>query len=99
VAAAAQDDAVAEAQDRVRAEVEVGHEARGEGDLLADDAVGAEMDPGLAEDRAEREGESGTCSHGAEAVPAGVLGGDGGRPLQPGPARVDGALREAPPPG
>ncbi len=99
MAAAAEDHAVADAQDRLRTEVQVGHQARGEGDLLGDDAVGAEPDPGFTEDRAEREGQTGGFADGAEAVSRGALGRDGPVALHPGPGRVYGSLGEAPSPG
>lgn len=95
MAAAAEDDSVTDAQDRIRAEVEVGHQPGGQGDLFADDAVRPEVDPGFPEDRAEREGQPGAGAERAEAEPSRVGGGDGAGALHPGPARVHGPLRQA----
>lgn len=99
VAAAPEHDSVADAQDRLRAEVQVRHQTGGQGDLLADDAVGADMDPRLTEHRAQRKGQAAVRAQRAEAEAPRALGRDRAGALHPGPARVDGTLYEAAPPG
>jgi hypothetical protein len=99
MAAAPQHDPVADAQDRLRTEVQVGHEPRGQGHLLADDAVRADLDPRLPEHRAQRKRQPAVLTQRAEAEAPRVLGGDGARALHPGPARVHGTLDETAPPG
>ncbi len=95
VAAAAEDHTVADVQDRVGAEVEVGHESGGEGDLLGDDAEGADAYPGLAEDGALRVGDAGAVAERAEPQPPRMLGGDGARLAHPAAAGLHGGVREA----
>ncbi len=99
MAAPPQDDAVAEGEDGVGAEVEVRHHARRQGHVLGDDAVLADLDPRVAEDGPLREGEPGAGPDAAEAVRAGALGRDGGGLPHPVHAPVDGARNGPAPPG
>jgi hypothetical protein len=99
MAAAPQDDSVAQRQNRIGAQVEAGHHPRGQRDLLADDAVVAELDPGLTEDRALRKGEPGAGAEPPETQPPRLLHGDSARFLHPAPPAVDGGRDDAPPPG
>jgi hypothetical protein len=99
VAAAAQHHSVAEYQDWLLAEVEVRHQPGGQRDLFADDAVVAEVDPGLAEDGALREGQPRAVADTAEPHPARPFRGHRPGLLEQPPAMVHGARQQPAPPG
>src|SRR5690606_6514567 len=89
VAAAADRAARPDPDDRIGAEVLAGDHAGRQGDALADEGVVADLDPLLAEDRTDREGDAGALAEPAEAVPGGVLRADGPGRAYGGPPLVD----------